>query len=204
MQRAAGIMHTHDACATPKDSGLPAHQADRIQAHHGLPKTQAGQHAPQKQKQKAQGSTIQRRGAGGGGGLARSNAHTKCGKAVNGGNGQRTRNARTFGNNLPKDEVAGGAHLAPMQTGEICVQGPQVMLGYLDRPEETASILRDGWLHTGDLGHLDAEGHLFITERRKELIKVKGFQVARLAAHPTRAAAAAHRRRRTATRPPWP
>lgn len=108
------------------------------------------------------------------------------------------------GTTLKVVDVESGNTLAPMQTGEICVQGPQVMLGYLDRPEETASILRDGWLHTGDLGHLDAEGHLFITERRKELIKVKGFQVARLAAHPTRAAAAAHRRRRTPTRPPWP
>jgi 4-coumarate--CoA ligase len=52
------------------------------------------------------------------------------------------------------------------------------MLGYLNRPEATEAMLRDGWLRTGDLGVVDAEGYLTIRDRLKELIKVKGFQVA--------------------------
>ena len=64
------------------------------------------------------------------------------------------------------------------EDGEICVRGPQVMLGYLGRPEATAEILdADGWLHTGDVGHIDVDGHLFVVDRLKELIKVSGFQV---------------------------
>ncbi|MCU0254445.1 MAG: AMP-binding protein [Acidobacteria bacterium] len=54
--------------------------------------------------------------------------------------------------------------------GEIVTRGPNVMLGYYNRPEETAAILRDGWLHTGDLGQLDGEGYLTITGRLKEII----------------------------------
>jgi 4-coumarate--CoA ligase len=62
--------------------------------------------------------------------------------------------------------------------GEVWVKGPQVMLGYLNRPEATAAMIRDGWLRTGDLGVMDADGYLTIRDRLKELIKVKGFQVA--------------------------
>lgn len=54
--------------------------------------------------------------------------------------------------------------------GEVVTRGPNVMLGYYNRPEETAAILRDGWLHTGDLGELDAEGYLTITGRLKEIL----------------------------------
>ncbi|MEU6318397.1 4-coumarate--CoA ligase family protein [Streptomyces sp. NPDC047009] len=65
------------------------------------------------------------------------------------------------------------------ETGEIAIRGPQVMKGYLGRPEATdAMIDRDGWLHTGDVGHVDADGWLFVVDRVKELIKYKGFQVA--------------------------
>lgn len=53
---------------------------------------------------------------------------------------------------------------------EITVRGPNVMQGYYNRPDETNAILKDGWLHTGDLGYVDADGHIFITGRRKEII----------------------------------
>ena len=55
--------------------------------------------------------------------------------------------------------------------GEICVKGPNVMLGYYNRPEETRQVIdRDGYLHTGDLARIDESGHIFITGRTKEII----------------------------------
>ena len=72
-----------------------------------------------------------------------------------------------------------GAPLGPNKQGEICVRGPQVMKGYLNQPEATArTIDGEGWLHTGDVGYADQDGHFFIVDRAKELIKYKGFQVA--------------------------
>ena len=67
----------------------------------------------------------------------------------------------------------------PGQDGEIWIRGPQVMLGYLNCPDATrATVDHEGWLHTGDIGHADAEGDFFIVDRLKELIKYKGMQIA--------------------------
>jgi len=63
--------------------------------------------------------------------------------------------------------------------GELWIRGPQVMKGYLNNPTATAMTLdSDGWLHTGDIGHIDADGHVYVVDRLKELIKCNGFQVA--------------------------
>ncbi|KAK6031184.1 hypothetical protein OSTOST_02659, partial [Ostertagia ostertagi] len=63
------------------------------------------------------------------------------------------------------------------EIGEICLRGPTVMLGYFHNVEATKDCIRDGWLHTGDLGYVDDKNYLFVVDRLKELIKVKGFQV---------------------------
>ena len=67
--------------------------------------------------------------------------------------------------------------LPPGVTGEICVRGPQVMVGYWRRPEETATTMAGGRLHTGDVGHMDEEGYIYITDRAKDLILVGGYNV---------------------------
>ena len=62
-------------------------------------------------------------------------------------------------------------------TGEICLRGPQVMKGYWNQPGETAIAMRDGWLRTGDLGHIGPDGYVTITDRKKDMILVSGFNV---------------------------
>ena len=69
--------------------------------------------------------------------------------------------------------------VGPGHDGELWIRGPQIMRGYLNRPDETrATVDAAGWLHTGDIGHADADGHFFIVDRLKELIKYKGMQIA--------------------------
>ena len=71
-----------------------------------------------------------------------------------------------------------GQPLGVDQDGEVWIRGPQVMKGYLNNPAATAATIdAQGWLHTGDIGHVDPDGHLFVVDRLKELIKFKGFQV---------------------------
>ncbi len=73
---------------------------------------------------------------------------------------------------LPGTDLA----IAP-DTGEILARGPQVMQGYLNQPEPTAAALADGWLHTGDVGRLDADGYLYVEDRLKDMAIVGGFNV---------------------------
>jgi long-chain acyl-CoA synthetase len=70
-----------------------------------------------------------------------------------------------------------GAGDLEKHTGEICVRGPQVMKGYWNNAAETSKVMQDGWLKTGDIGHMDATGQFTITDRKKDMILVSGFNV---------------------------
>ena len=70
-----------------------------------------------------------------------------------------------------------GNEVAVGEAGEMYVQGPQVMLGYLNRPEATDEIIKDGWLATGDIAKMDEEGYFYIVDRKKDMILVSGFNV---------------------------
>lgn len=75
------------------------------------------------------------------------------------------------------DPADPGREMPPGEVGEIAARGPQIMEGYRNRPEESAAALRDGWLLTGDLGRLDAQGYLSIRDRKKDMVVVSGYNV---------------------------
>jgi long-chain acyl-CoA synthetase len=76
------------------------------------------------------------------------------------------------------DIETGERTLGVGEVGELCIKGPQVMQGYWKAPEASAVTVRDGWLYTGDIGYIDANGYVFIQDRKKEMIKYKGFGIA--------------------------
>jgi long-chain acyl-CoA synthetase len=87
----------------------------------------------------------------------------------------------TIGIPVPSTEIrlidAEGNDVAIGSPGELCIKGPQVMRGYWNADAETQNVLRDGWLHTGDVATMDADGFLTIVDRLKEMVKVSGFNV---------------------------
>jgi long-chain acyl-CoA synthetase len=71
-------------------------------------------------------------------------------------------------------KVLNGVEVKIAEDGEILCKGPNIMIGYLDDAEKTAEVLKDGYFHTGDIGHVDADGFLKITDRKKEMFKTSG------------------------------
>jgi long-chain acyl-CoA synthetase len=108
---------------------------------------------------------------------------TEAGPVISFNPRQGVRKPGTVGLPLPATEVeivdveTGKRRLPVGEPGEIRVRGPQLMQGYRDRPAETAEALRDGWLYTGDIGVLDADGYLAIRDRKKDMVIVSGFNV---------------------------
>ncbi|MGH3878281.1 MAG: class I adenylate-forming enzyme family protein [Actinophytocola sp.] len=87
------------------------------------------------------------------------------------------RKAGTVGVPVFDTQVRIDGAAGPGERGEVCVRGPQVMAGYHNRPQATAEVLVDGWLHTGDIGALDADGYLSIVDRMKDMLLYKGYNV---------------------------
>jgi long-chain acyl-CoA synthetase len=74
-------------------------------------------------------------------------------------------------------DLSTGEPVGPNQEGEICMKGPQNMLGYWNKPDETAQVLIDDWVHSGDIGYYDEDGYFYITDRKKDMIIYKGYNV---------------------------
>jgi long-chain acyl-CoA synthetase len=95
----------------------------------------------------------------------------------------RQRKILSVGNPVPETEVEvvdvdTGETVLPMgETGEVRVRGPQLMRGYRNNPEETATALRHGYMYTGDIGYVDEDGFLFLVDRKKDMILVGGYNV---------------------------
>jgi long-chain acyl-CoA synthetase len=93
------------------------------------------------------------------------------------------RRLMSVGNPVPETEIrivdleTGTQVLPAGEPGEICVRGPQLMLGYRNQPAETTQALRDGWMHTGDVGYVDADGFLYLIDRKKDMVIVGGYNV---------------------------
>jgi long-chain acyl-CoA synthetase len=91
------------------------------------------------------------------------------------------RKAGSIGLPIPNVEISiqdgDGKHLGTGEIGEVCVRGGNVMLGYWNQPEETAKVLQNGWLLTGDIGYRDADGYYYITDRKKDMLLVNGINV---------------------------
>jgi long-chain acyl-CoA synthetase len=92
-----------------------------------------------------------------------------------------TRKPGSIGLPIPHVQVSiqddSGRELGPNEIGELCVRGGNVMQGYWKQPQETAQVIRNGWLLTGDLGYRDEEGYYFITDRKKDMLLVNGINV---------------------------
>jgi long-chain acyl-CoA synthetase len=93
----------------------------------------------------------------------------------------RTRKAGSIGLPIPHVDVSiqddAGCELGTGDIGEVCVRGGNVMLGYWQQPAETAKVMRNGWLLTGDIGYRDHEGYYYITDRKKDMLLVNGINV---------------------------
>jgi long-chain acyl-CoA synthetase len=92
-----------------------------------------------------------------------------------------TRKPGSIGLPIPNVEVSiqdeSGRELGATEIGELCVRGGNVMQGYWNQPEETAKVMREGWLLTGDIGYRDEQGYYFITDRKKDMLLVNGINV---------------------------
>ena len=92
-----------------------------------------------------------------------------------------TAKADSIGIPVPGTEVRlvddAGLPVGPGEPGELIVRGPQTMLGYWQRPDDTAAVLKDGWLYTGDVAVMDTQGYFKIVDRKKDLVLVSGFNV---------------------------
>jgi long-chain acyl-CoA synthetase len=95
----------------------------------------------------------------------------------------RERRLMSVGNPVPDTtveivDIETGTRVLPLgEPGEVRVTGPQIMKGYRNNPEETARTLRDGWVYTGDIGYADADGFLFLVDRKKDMVIVGGYNV---------------------------